>query len=146
MTQSPNRDLRERVHRASVRRGDGHDPATDTRELVLQLARLRAERARLLGYPHHAAYVAAGGTASSTDAVAAMLGKLSGPAVRNARAEAAELADALAADLPGAELQAWDWGYYADRVRSSTYSVDAAALRPYFELENVLRQRRVLRR
>lgn len=61
VTQSPNRALRERVHRSSVTRGDGTDPATDTRDLVLRLARLRAERAQLLGHPHHAAYVAAGG-------------------------------------------------------------------------------------
>jgi len=140
VTQSPNRTLRERVHRASVGRGDGADAATDTRDLVLLLARLRAERAQLLGYRHHAAYVAAGGTASSTDVVAAMLARLSGPAVRNAVAEASELTEALAVDHPGSELEPWDWGYYADRVRSQTYAVDAAALRPYFELENVLRQ------
>ncbi|WP_420113286.1 M3 family metallopeptidase [Pseudactinotalea sp.] len=140
VTQSPNRTLREQVHTASVARGWGGDEATDTRELVLRLARLRAERAQLLGYPHHAAYVAAGGTAKSTDAVSAMLGQLAAPAVRNAREEAGELQQALAADHPGEMLRAWDWGYYADRVRSEKYQVDQAALRPYLELENVLQR------
>src|SRR5690606_41716396 len=88
VTQSPSRELRERVHRASVARGSGVDPASDTRELVLRLARLRAERAVMLGHPHHAAYVAAGGTARSTDAVAGMLAQLAGPAGRNAHPEA----------------------------------------------------------
>lgn len=138
VTQSPSRELRERVHRASVARGFGVDPASDTRELVLRLARLRAERAVMLGHPHHAAYVAAGGTARSTDAVAGMLAQLAGPAVRNAHAEADELQQALTRDDPDATLQPWDWGYYADRVRSETYQLDEAALRPYLELDNVL--------
>ena len=140
VTQSPNRQLREQIQRSSLARGWGADAATDTRELVLRLARLRAERAQLLGHPHHAAYVAAGGTAKSTEAVSAMLTQLAAPAVRNARAEAAELQAALTADHPGERLQAWDWGYYADRVRSERYHVDQAALRPYLELENVLQR------
>ncbi|GAB2594311.1 M3 family metallopeptidase [Pseudactinotalea suaedae] len=140
VTQSPHRLLREQIQRSSLARGWGADAATDTRELVLRLARLRAERAQLLGYPHHAAYVAAGGTAQSTDAVSAMLTQLAAPAVRNARAEAAELQAALSADHPGESLQAWDWGYYADRVRAERYQVDQAALRPYLELENVVQR------
>ncbi|WP_156250776.1 M3 family metallopeptidase [Pseudactinotalea terrae] len=139
VTQSPQRELRAQIHRSSVARGWGGDAATDTRELVLRLARLRAERAQLLGYPHHAAYVAAGGTARSTEAVSAMLTELAAPAARNAREEASELQAALAVDHPGESLQAWDWGYYADRVRAEKYQVDAAALRPYLELENVIR-------
>lgn len=138
VAQSPHRGTRERVHRASVSRGDGHDSATDTRALVLRLARLRAERAVLLGYPHHAAYVAAGGTVGSSDVVGATLARLAGPAAANARAEAQELTAALHATEPDAELQPWDWGHLADQVRATTYAVDAAALRPYLELDNVL--------
>ncbi len=140
VTQSPVRELRARVQAASTSRGSGVDPASDTRELVLRLARLRAERAQLLGHPHHAAYVAAGATARSTDAVARMLGQLAPPAVRNALEEATQLQAVLERDHPGERLQSWDWGFYADRVRQETYQVDQAALRPYLELDNVLRR------
>jgi len=132
------RDVRERLHRASVTRGlRGGDH--DTRALLLELARLRARRARLLGYAHHAAYVAEDGTARTTEAVNAILGRLTPAAVANARKEAAALEAALQADEPGATLEAWDWSLYAERVRQERYALDAAVLRPYLELERVLR-------
>jgi peptidyl-dipeptidase Dcp len=133
-----NRDLRERVQRASESRGaDGSEH--DTRAVVLEIVRLRAERARLLGYAHHAAYVAEDGTAKTPEAVAEMLARLAPPAVANARAEAADLTAALQADHPGAELRASDWAFYAERVRRERYALDDAALRPYLELEKVLK-------
>lgn len=130
------RELRERVHRASVTRGLG--PDHDTRPLLLELARLRAERARLLGYRHHADHVAQDATAQTSDAVADLLARLAPPAVANARREAEELAAALAEDHPGATLQPWDWLYYAEQVRRRRRSLDESALRPYLELERVL--------
>lgn len=131
------RDVRRRVHEASVGRGArGGDH--DTRTTLLELARLRAERARLLGYEHHAAYVAEDATARTTAAVASMLARLAPAAAANARREAADLEGALQADEPGATLEAWDWPYYAERVRAERYSLDDAALRPYLELERVV--------
>jgi len=138
VAQAGDRRLREQVFTASVTRGTGVDAASDTREVIVALAAKRAERARLLGYDHHAAYVAGGGTARTTEAINTMLGRLAAPAVRNARAEGAELAEALASEQPGAELAAWDWAYYADRVRQQRYAVDDAALRPYLELDQVI--------
>jgi peptidyl-dipeptidase Dcp len=132
------RRLRERVHTASVTRGSGGDDH-DTRGTVLALARLRAERAQLLGYPHHAGYVAADATARTADAVEEILGRLAPAAVANARGEAADLQRALERDEPGAELEAWDWAYYAERVKSERRSLDDALLRPYLELDRVLR-------
>ncbi|MGV8978657.1 MAG: M3 family metallopeptidase [Cellulomonas sp.] len=132
------RGLRERVHTASVTRGSGGDDH-DTRGFVLALARLRAERAQLLGHAHHAAYVAADATARTADAVEEILGRLAPAAVANARAEAVDLQRALERDEPGAELEAWDWAYYAERVRSARRSLDDALLRPYLELDRVLR-------
>ncbi|QAY70850.1 M3 family metallopeptidase [Xylanimonas protaetiae] len=131
------RDVRERVQSASEARGaDGSEH--DTREVLLEIVRLRAERARLLGYAHHAAYVAEDGTAKTPEAVAAMLARLAPPAVANAKAEAADLTAALQADHPGEELRASDWSFYAERVRKERYALDDAALRPYLELEKVL--------
>ncbi|MCW0213010.1 MAG: M3 family metallopeptidase, partial [Pseudonocardia sp.] len=126
------RALREEIFRASVGRGAAGDE-NDTRDVVLRLAALRAERARLLGYPSHAAYVIEDNTAGSVDAVASMLGNLAPAAVANADTEALELGE-----LAGHELEPWDWAFYAERVRRERFEVDAAALRPYLELERVL--------
>ena len=132
------RSVRERIHRASVTRG-ATEGEHDTRPTLLRLVRLRAERARLLGYPHHAAYVAEDACARTTQAVTSLLGQLAPAAVANARAEAADLQAALEADVPGATLEPWDWAFYAERVRKERYSLDDALLRPYLELDRVLR-------
>ncbi len=131
------RDVRERVQQASESRGATGDDH-DTREIVLETVRLRAERARLLGYEHHAAYVAEDATAKTTEAVNAMLGRLAPAAVANARREAADLEAALRADEPDATLRASDWSFYAERVRKDRYALDDALLRPYLELERVV--------
>ena len=126
------RASRERIMTASRARGiRGGD--NDNRELVLEITRLRAERARLLGFDTHAAFVTADETARTPQAVADMLGRLAPPAARNARAEQAELEK-----LAGDDVQSWDWAYYTDKVRQATYDVDFAAMRPYFEAERVL--------
>jgi peptidyl-dipeptidase Dcp len=127
------RDLREQVFRASVERG-AHGDDNDTRDAVLRLATLRAQRARLLGHPNHASYQVADATAGTVDAVAGMLADLTPPAVANADREAAELAE-----IAGHDLQPWDWAFYAEQVRRRRFDIDAGVLRPYLELERVLR-------
>ncbi|MFF2544580.1 M3 family metallopeptidase [Kitasatospora sp. NPDC058063] len=127
------RSVRERLLAASLGRG-----AEDNGPLAIRMAALRAERAALLGYPSHAAYVVADETSGTVEAVSGLLSRLVGPAVAMARREAGELARAAAADGIG-ELAAHDWAYYSEKVRQSSYQVDAAVLRPYFELERVLR-------
>ncbi|QDW63240.1 M3 family metallopeptidase [Oerskovia sp. KBS0722] len=132
------RETRERVQQASVTRGATGDDH-DTRQIVIDLARLRAEHARLLGYDHHAAYIAEDATAKTTDAVNAMLSRLAPAAVANARREAGDLEVALAREAgDGAELRASDWAYLAEQVRKERYSLDDAALRPYLELDRVV--------
>ncbi|MFD5921027.1 M3 family metallopeptidase [Kitasatospora sp. NPDC058201] len=127
------RSVRERLLAASLGR------AVDTNgPLAIRMAALRAERARLLGFDTHAAYVVADETAGSVGAVDALLARLVPPAVANARREAAELGKLAAADGIE-EIAAHDWAYYAEQVRQASYQVDAGALRPYFELERVLR-------
>lgn len=132
------RDLREQIHRASTSRG-ARGNEHDTSELIRRIAALRAERARLLGYATHAAYQIADRTAGSVEAVDAMLSTVVPAAVANARAEAAELQQAVRDDGRDFPLQPWDWTYYAERVRGRRYDLDTGALRPYFELERVLR-------
>ncbi|GAA3823371.1 M3 family metallopeptidase [Cellulomonas soli] len=137
LVQLRDRGLRERVLRASAGRGATGDEH-DTRATILELVRLRAERAILLGYEHHAAYVAADATARTAEAVEAILGRLAPVAVENARQEAVDLTQALEKDHPGATLEAWDWAFYAEQVRKERRSLDDALLRPYLELDRVL--------
>jgi peptidyl-dipeptidase Dcp len=129
-----NRDVRERIMAASRSRGI-HGGDHDNRQLVLDITRLRAERARLLGFDTHAAYVTADQTAKTPQAVADMLGRLAPPAARNARAEQADLQKEVGEAF---DLASWDWSYYTEKVRQAKYDVDVAAMRPYFEAERVL--------
>ncbi|MFG2138254.1 M3 family metallopeptidase [Streptomyces sp. NPDC048650] len=122
--------LRERLLAASLGRG-----STSNGPVAVALATLRAERAALLGHPSHAAWVVADGTAGSTGAVEDMLGRLIAPALTNAAREGDALAEAAGVD----EISAADWQYYSERIRKERFDVDAAALRPYLELDNVLR-------
>ncbi|WP_193509754.1 M3 family metallopeptidase [Cryobacterium sp. BB736] len=127
-----NREVRERIMDASRARGS-RGGEHDNRELVLEITRLRAERARLLGFQTHAEYVTADETAKTPKAVADMLGRLAPAAARNARAEQADLEQ-----LAGHEIAAHDWAFYTEKVRQAKYDVDTAAMRPYFEAERVL--------
>lgn len=134
-----NRELRERVFRAAVTRGM-RDNEHDTRVTLTRIASLRAERAGLLGYADHAAYIVDDQTAGTTDAVSTMLAGLVGPAVANARAEETEMQAAFEADGGTGTLRPWDWAYYAEQVKRARFDIDAAAVRPYLELEQVLLQ------
>jgi len=127
------RDIRERIHRASVdRASDGGEH--DTRDLIRRIVTARAERAALLGYPHHAAYQISDNTAGSAEAVLEMLERLAPAAVANARQEAAD----LQAEMGEGTLAPWDWSFYSERVQRSRYGIDEAEIRPYLELDRVL--------
>ncbi|UFS57439.1 M3 family metallopeptidase [Subtercola endophyticus] len=133
------RAVRERIMTASRSRGT-HGCEHDNREIVLQITRLRAERAALLGFATHAAFVTSDETAQTPEAVDALLRQLAGPAARNARAEQAALQQLAVRETGDAsfELQAWDWAFYSEKVRKATYDVDTAEMRPYFEASRVL--------
>ena len=122
---------RRRLFEASLGRGIGGEHGTFG--VAAEIAALRAERAGLLGYGSHAELVLERQTAPSLDAVRDRLAELVPPAVANARREAAVLAD-----VAGHPVDPWDWAYYSAAVRRDRYAVDAAALRPWFELESVL--------
>jgi peptidyl-dipeptidase Dcp len=131
------RDLRRRIHQAATSRGM-HGGEHDTRELLTQITALRAERAGLLGHPHHAAYVVSDQTAGSTDAVLTMLDSMAPAAMRNLEAERVRIEQAMQADGVDGPVQPWDWAYYAAKVKAETFQLDGNALRPYFELDRVL--------
>jgi peptidyl-dipeptidase Dcp len=133
-----NRELRRRLHEAATTRGMRGGPH-DTRELVSQITSLRAERAALLGFSDHAAYVVDDQTARTTKAVLAMLDEMAPPATANLEKERARIEQLLHEDGVHGPVQPWDWAYYASRDLAATYDVDSNALKPYFELQRVLR-------
>ncbi len=137
-----NRALRERIYKTSIGRGWGGD--NDTTDLIAQIVKLRADRAALLGYPTHAAYVLEDETALTPQAASNMLAQLTPPAVANAKAEAAAMqklidAQAKANGTQSFKLQAWDWDFYAEQVRRARYAYDESQVHPYFEMSRVLR-------
>lgn len=137
-----NRALRERLHRASVDRG-ARGNGFDTRATVARVIALRQERAALLGHASPAAFVLEDETAGTPAAVNALLRKLAPAALASAKQEAAELQKLIdreqaAKGQPSFALQAWDWSYYAEKLRAAKYGFDESQLKPYLELTSVL--------
>ena len=132
-----NRALRERIMAASQARGR-QGGEFDNRDIVTRMARLRAERAQMLGYPNHAAYILEQQTAQTVDAVNERLASLTPPAVANAQAEAVDLQEMIGTEDGDFALAGWDWAYYTEKVRAARYAFDASQLRPYFEMNTVL--------
>jgi peptidyl-dipeptidase Dcp len=128
---------RKRMMDLSLARGS-HGGDFDNRANVLKIAKLRADKAALLGYPNYAAYSLEDQTAKSTSAVNTLLAELAKPAVSNARKEAADLQAVADAEKAGLQIGAADWSYYTDKVRAQRFSFDGNQLKPYFELNNVL--------
>ena len=139
LTSLKNRDVRRRVWEASAHRGIGEDGGIDTRPIVLRLAELRAERAQLLGYENFATFALEPQTAENPDNVIDMLTDLI-PAVKaNTGREAEMIRQKMLEDGIDDQVRPWDWEYYAERVRESEYDIDDAEIRPYFELDRVLK-------
>lgn len=132
-----NRDLRQRILETSLSRGS-RGGEYDNRETLTEVLRLRAERARLLGYENHAAYILEDETAGSVEAVNQRLAELAPPTVTNARREAADLQQMIDDSGEDFTLAAWDWAYYTEILRAERFDFDESQLRPYFELDNVL--------
>ena len=130
-----NRSLRQRVMEASLAKANRNNE-NDTKAILLEMATLRAQRAKLFGLKSHAEWVLQTNTAKKPESVHAMLRQIAPAAVRNAKAEAADLQKMIGDEF---ELQSWDWDLYTEKVRLAKYDIDTAAMRPYFELERVLR-------
>ncbi len=142
MPQLDNRALRERLHNASVARG-ARGNTWDNRAIVSKVAKLRAERAAIMGFTSYAAFSMAEETAKNPEAVNAMLEKMAPPAVANARKEGAVLQAMIDSEQKAKgektfALEPWDWSYYTEKVRKAQYDFDESQLKPYLEATNVL--------
>jgi peptidyl-dipeptidase Dcp len=144
LAQLKNRALRERVYQASAARGLGSDADSDNTAIIAKIVRLRAERAALLGYPNHAAYQLEDESAANPAAVRRILTELAPVALSRARLDAADMqklidAEAAAGRTASFELQPWDWAFYSEKLRTARFDFDQAQVKPYFELDHVLR-------
>ncbi len=132
------RSLRQRLFEASTERAEQGD-ANDTRDDIRRLAHLRAEKAKLLGFPTYAAYKLQSQMAKKPDAAIALLERLVPPADAKARSEAAKMQALIDQQGGDFKLQPWDWQYYAEQVRKAEYDLDESQIKPYFELDRVLK-------
>jgi peptidyl-dipeptidase Dcp len=132
-----NRDVREKLYNArwtATEKGDKND----TRAAIAEIAQLRAQKAKLLGYPDFASYTLYDQMADTPAKVNSFLTQLVAPAGAKAKEEARLIQAAIDKSGPHFDLKPWDWERYADKVQKERYDLDDSALRPYFELNNVL--------
>jgi peptidyl-dipeptidase Dcp len=136
LTNSEKRELRQIVFKAYINRCNNNDEF-DTKKLISRIAALRVTRANLLGYKTHADYVLERNMAKKPEAVYKFLNDLWTPALKRAKMEVADMQAIIDKEGHDFKLQAWDWSYYAEKVKKEKYALDDAMLRPYFKMENV---------
>ncbi|MCL1041320.1 M3 family metallopeptidase [Shewanella marisflavi] len=138
LTYADNRELREKIYKGYVERGNNNN-AHDNKKILAEMAALRAERAQLMGYKSHAHFVLEERTAKTPENVYGLLDKVWPAALAQAKAEVAEMQKLIDAEGGNFKLAAWDWWYYADKIRVAKYSFNEQETRPYFSLENTLK-------
>jgi len=131
-----NRELRKKIWEAYQNRGN-QDNAHDNKQNALQLANLRLEKAKLLGYSNHAAYVLEESMAKNPENVNKLLNQLWTPALEKAKTEAAEIKAMMLKDGITGEVMPYDWRFYAEKIRKERYDLDEQQIKQYFSLENV---------
>jgi peptidyl-dipeptidase Dcp len=133
-----NRGVRGRLFSASTQRCDTGGE-NDTKEIVERLAQLRASKAKLLGYPTYAAYILDDQMARTPENAIKLMTDVAPAATAKARDEASRMQAMIDKSNGGFKLEPWDWQYYAEQVRKAEYDLDESAIRPYLELDRVLR-------
>jgi peptidyl-dipeptidase Dcp len=136
-----NRTTRQRLFEASTQRAE-HGDSNDTRAVIQRMAELRAHKAKLLGFPTYAAYALEDQMAGTPEKAIKLMTDMVPAAVVKARGEAAKmqaLADRESKDKGHVTLAAWDWQRYAEQLRKAEYALDDEQVKPYFELDHVLR-------
>ncbi len=137
LTFSTRRDLREKAYIAWTMRGE-NGGASDNRAIVAETLTLRAERAKLLGYADFASFKLAPEMARAPQAVNDLLGRVWEPAKTRFAAEKADLEALAQSEGFNGAIEAWDWRFYAEKVRKARHSLDEAEIKPYLQLDNVI--------
>ena len=137
LTESTRRDLREKLYNSYVMRGDNNNDK-DNKEIAAQIAKLRAERAQIMGYKTHAHFTLDDNMLKTPEEVYDLLYKLWKPAVKRAKVEVADMQAVADSEGHDFKVAAWDWWHYSEKVRKEKYDLDESAIKPYLSLDNVL--------
>ncbi|WP_269222225.1 M3 family metallopeptidase [Flavobacterium sp. IMCC34518] len=132
-----NRASREKIFKASWYRAEKNDEG-DTREVLEKIAKLRLQKANLMGKKSFAEWKLQDQMAEKPEAAMELLAKIAAPAVAKAKVEAKEIQDLIDSQNGGFKLEPWDWNFYAEQVRKAKYDLDESQIKPYFELNSVL--------
>jgi peptidyl-dipeptidase Dcp len=132
-----NRATREKIFKSSWSRAEKGDEG-DTREVIEKMAKLRLQKANLMGKKCFAAWALQDQMAKTPEPAMDLLAKIAAPAVAKAKIEAKEIQDLIDVQKGGFKLEPWDWNFYAEQVRKAKYDLDESQVKPYFELTNVL--------
>jgi len=133
---SDKRGLREKMFMGYINRGD-NDNDNDNKGIITRLVNLRVERAKLLGFENHAAYVLDENMAKTPETVLSFLNGIWGKGLDRAKQEVADMQDLIESEGDTFKLKPWDWWYYSEKVRKVRFNLDEEELKPYFKLENV---------
>jgi peptidyl-dipeptidase Dcp len=131
------RAVRQQLFEASTTRAEKGD-SNDTRQVITRLAQLRAEKARLFGFPSWAAYVLDDQMAKTPANAIKLLTDMVPASVAKAASEQADMQALIDQQHGGFKVAAWDWQFYAEQVRKAKYDLDESQIKPYFELDRVL--------
>ncbi len=134
LTYAENRELREKIYKGYTMRGH-NDNDNNNLNIASEMASLRFQKAQLLGYETHAHFVLENATAKTPDNVFKLLNKIWPPALQRAKEEAADMQKMIDAEGGNFKVAAWDWWYYAEKIRKQRYDIDSAEIKPYFSLE-----------
>ena len=138
LTESTRRDLREKLYKSYILRGDNNNES-DNKIIAAQIARLRSERANILGYKSHAHFVLEQNMLKTPEEVYDLLIQLWKPALKRAKAEVADMQEVADSEGKDFKIAAWDWWHYSEKVRKGKYDLDESAIRPYMSLDNVIK-------
>ncbi len=131
-----NRELRKQIYQAYTSLGNRSNE-NDNKKILKKILTLRVEKAQLMGYDTYAAYVLADNMAKTPENVLDFLHNLWGYSIQNAKKEAAELQQIMDKEGKGEKLEAWDWWYYAEKLRQQKYNLNEDEIKPYFSQEDV---------
>jgi len=138
LTESTRRDLREKLYNSYIKRGDNNNN-NDNKKIAAQIAKLRAERAKLMGYKTHAHFVLEERMLKSPEEVYDLLIQLWIPSLNRAKIEVSDMQEVVNAEGHNFKIAAWDWWQYSEKVRKEKYDLDESIIKPYLSLDNALK-------
>jgi peptidyl-dipeptidase Dcp len=136
LTYSTKRDVREKAFRMWTSRGDNND-AHDNNTIIAKILKLRAEKAKLLGYPTFAHWITDYQMAKTPERVMDLLMKVWKPAAARVHEEVADMQKVADAEKAGIKIAPWDYRFYAEKVRKAKYDLDESAIKPYLQLDKI---------